>query len=96
MWTGKVESIYIASAAQAPTQVVEQVQAIPGVGLVGDRYALKQGGDRGREAGVSGGVVHGTGATEYRDARCAAESSGGERVSDWGCASAGDPVVRAL
>jgi len=43
MWTGIVESIYIASAAQAPTQVVEQVQAIPGVGLEGDRYALKQG-----------------------------------------------------
>jgi MOSC domain-containing protein YiiM len=43
MWTGVVESIYIASAAKEPTQSVEQVQAIPGVGLDGDRYALKQG-----------------------------------------------------
>jgi len=43
MWTGVVESIYIAPAAKEPTQSVEQVQAIPGVGLDGDRYALKQG-----------------------------------------------------
>lgn len=43
MRTGKVESIHIAAAAQAPTQAVEQAQAIPGVGLEGDRYALKQG-----------------------------------------------------
>jgi MOSC domain-containing protein YiiM len=43
MWTGKVESIYIAAAAQAPTEAVEEVRAIPGVGLEGDRYALKQG-----------------------------------------------------
>lgn len=43
MGTGRVESIYIASAAKAPTQAVQQVKAIPGVGIEGDRYALKQG-----------------------------------------------------
>ncbi|MBZ5719700.1 MAG: MOSC domain-containing protein [Acidobacteriia bacterium] len=43
MWTGTLESIHIAAAAKAPTRSVGQVQAIPGVGLEGDRYALKQG-----------------------------------------------------
>jgi MOSC domain-containing protein YiiM len=43
MWTGTVESIHIASAAKGPMQSVSQVEAIPGVGLDGDRYALKQG-----------------------------------------------------
>ena len=43
MWTGTVESLHIASAATVPTCAVEEVQAIPGVGLEGDRYALKQG-----------------------------------------------------
>jgi MOSC domain-containing protein YiiM len=43
MWTGTVESIYIAAAAKEATHAVEQAQAIPGVGLDGDRYALKQG-----------------------------------------------------
>ena len=43
MRTGTLESIHIASAAKAPTRAVDQVQAIPGVGLEGDRYALKQG-----------------------------------------------------
>ncbi len=43
MWTGTVESIHIASAAEAPMQAIDRVQAIPGVGLEGDRYALKQG-----------------------------------------------------
>ena len=43
MWKGTIESIHIASAAQAPTRAVDQVQAIPGVGLEGDRYALQQG-----------------------------------------------------
>ncbi len=43
MWSGRVDSIHIASAAQAPMQAVDQVQAIPGVGLEGDRYALKTG-----------------------------------------------------
>ena len=40
---GRIQSIHIASAAKAPTCSVEQVMAIPGVGLEGDRYALKQG-----------------------------------------------------
>lgn len=43
MWTGTVESIHIAPAAEAPMQAIDRVQAIPGVGLEGDRYALKQG-----------------------------------------------------
>lgn len=43
MWTGKIESIHVASVAQQPTKAVDQVEAIPGVGLEGDRYALKQG-----------------------------------------------------
>lgn len=40
---GAVESIYIASAAAGPTTALQAVEAIPGVGLEGDRYALKQG-----------------------------------------------------
>jgi MOSC domain-containing protein YiiM len=43
MWTGTVESIHIASTAKGPMQAVNQAAAIPGVGLEGDRYALKQG-----------------------------------------------------
>lgn len=43
MATGRVASIYIAAAAQAPTQGVEQAKAVPGRGLEGDRYFLKQG-----------------------------------------------------
>ena len=43
MWSGKVDSIYIAPAAKAPTRAVEQVEAVPGAGLVDDRYFLKQG-----------------------------------------------------
>ena len=43
MWTGTIDSIHIASAAKRPTEAVEQVQAIPGVGLAGDRYAQQQG-----------------------------------------------------
>jgi len=43
MLTGIVESIYIAPAAKGPTHTVAEVAAIPGVGLEGDRYALKQG-----------------------------------------------------
>ena len=42
-WKGTVESIYIASAARGPLKAREQVVALPGVGLEGDRYALKQG-----------------------------------------------------
>ncbi len=40
---GIVEAIYIAARATGPTQAVDAVSAIPGVGLDGDRYALKQG-----------------------------------------------------
>ena len=43
MWSGFVESIYIATAATGPMEAREQAVAIPGVGLEGDRYALKQG-----------------------------------------------------
>lgn len=43
MWSGTVESIHIASAAKAPTRAIDQAQAIPGLGLEGDRYALQQG-----------------------------------------------------
>ena len=43
MWNGRVDSIHIAAAAKAPMQAVDQVVAIPGVGLEGDRYASKTG-----------------------------------------------------
>jgi MOSC domain-containing protein YiiM len=43
MWNGTVESIYIASVAKGPVESRDQVVAIPGAGLEGDRYALKQG-----------------------------------------------------
>jgi MOSC domain-containing protein YiiM len=43
MWTGTVESIHIASAAEVTTQSLNQARAIPGVGLEGDRYAKRQG-----------------------------------------------------
>jgi MOSC domain-containing protein YiiM len=43
MWSGTVESIHIASAAERPPQSVVQAMAVPGVGLDGDRYALKLG-----------------------------------------------------
>jgi MOSC domain-containing protein YiiM len=43
MWSGTVDSVHIASAAKAPMQAVNQVEAIPGAGLRGDRYFLKQG-----------------------------------------------------
>ena len=43
MWNGRVDSIHIAAAAKAPMQAVDQVVAIPGVGLEGDRYALRTG-----------------------------------------------------
>ena len=43
MSNGIVEAIYIASAATAPTKAIDAVLAIPGVGLEGDRYALKLG-----------------------------------------------------
>jgi MOSC domain-containing protein YiiM len=43
MMNGTVESVHIASAAKAPMRAVDQVKAIPGAGLEGDRYALGQG-----------------------------------------------------
>jgi len=43
MPNGTVESIHIASAAEAAPQNLGQVVAIPGEGLEGDRYALKTG-----------------------------------------------------
>ena len=43
MWTGRIDSIYIASAAKEAVHPVEQAKAIPGVGLDGDRYASKLG-----------------------------------------------------
>jgi MOSC domain-containing protein YiiM len=43
MWNGRVDSIHIAPTAKAPTMAIEQVEAIPSAGLVGDRYFLKQG-----------------------------------------------------
>jgi MOSC domain-containing protein YiiM len=43
MSTGTVEFIYIAPAATAPTLSMKEVLAIPGMGLEGDRYAMRQG-----------------------------------------------------
>jgi MOSC domain-containing protein YiiM len=43
MNTGIVEFIYIASAVAGPTHPVNEALAIPGAGLEGDRYALRQG-----------------------------------------------------
>jgi MOSC domain-containing protein YiiM len=43
MWTGIVESIHIACTARSPAQSVDQALAVPGRGLEGDRYFLKQG-----------------------------------------------------
>ena len=43
MFTGTVEGIFVASAARAPMQAVAQARAIPGVGIEGDRYAMRQG-----------------------------------------------------
>ena len=43
MWSGTVESIHVAPAAKAPTQAVKEAEAVPGAGLTGDRYFLKQG-----------------------------------------------------
>jgi MOSC domain-containing protein YiiM len=43
MNTGTIEFIYIAPAATAPALSVKEAHAIPGVGLEGDRYALRQG-----------------------------------------------------
>jgi MOSC domain-containing protein YiiM len=39
-WSGRVAGIYLAPAGGAPTQAVEQVRAVPGRGLEGDRNFL--------------------------------------------------------
>jgi MOSC domain-containing protein YiiM len=43
MWSGKLDSIFIAPEAKAPMRGVLEVHAVPGSGLEGDRYFLKQG-----------------------------------------------------
>jgi MOSC domain-containing protein YiiM len=43
MSTGKIESIHIAATAKGAMQALDQVQALAGVGLEGDRYATRQG-----------------------------------------------------
>jgi MOSC domain-containing protein YiiM len=40
---GQLEAICVASAASEPMQALEQVEAVPGVGLAGDRYARSTG-----------------------------------------------------
>ncbi|HEV8589490.1 MAG TPA: MOSC domain-containing protein [Pyrinomonadaceae bacterium] len=43
MFEGTVISINIAPSAEAPMQSVDEARAVPGQGLVGDRYFFKQG-----------------------------------------------------
>jgi len=43
MSEGRVESIHITSAAEAPMRSVKEINAIAGVGLEGDRYATQTG-----------------------------------------------------
>ncbi len=43
MSNGIVEGIYVADTATGPTKAIDAVLAVPGVGLEGDRYALKLG-----------------------------------------------------
>jgi len=43
MKTGRVEGIYIAPHKGEPTQSVEQVHIVPGMGIEGDRYFVKPG-----------------------------------------------------
>jgi MOSC domain-containing protein YiiM len=43
MWNGKVESIHIAAGATEAMSSVAAAEAVPGVGLEGDRYANRQG-----------------------------------------------------
>jgi MOSC domain-containing protein YiiM len=43
MFTGTIHSIHIAAGPKEALHAVGEVRAIPGVGLEGDRYALKQG-----------------------------------------------------
>jgi MOSC domain-containing protein YiiM len=41
--SGRIEAIHVAPAAEAPMTGVERIQAIAGVGLEGDRYAIRAG-----------------------------------------------------
>jgi MOSC domain-containing protein YiiM len=41
--TGKVLAIFIGASAGEPLQLVDSAQAVPGLGLLGDRYFQKQG-----------------------------------------------------
>ena len=43
MGKGTVQSIHIVATAKSPMESVDRVLALPGAGLEGDRYALKQG-----------------------------------------------------
>ena len=43
MWKGRVAAIYIAEARGMPMQSVEEVRAVEGKGLEGDRYFVKNG-----------------------------------------------------
>ena len=43
MFEGTLISINIASAAEAPMRSVDEVRAVPGKGLEGDRYFVRQG-----------------------------------------------------
>ena len=43
MFEGKVISINIAPSAEAPMQSVDEARAVPGKGLEGDRYFVRQG-----------------------------------------------------
>jgi MOSC domain-containing protein YiiM len=40
---GRLEAIHIARSASAPMQALPHVEAVPGAGLVGDRYSEKTG-----------------------------------------------------
>ncbi len=43
MWKGSVVSIHIAPSASQPTVAVDEVRAVPGKGLEGDRYFNRDG-----------------------------------------------------
>jgi len=43
MFEGTVISINVARSAEAPMESVEEIRAVPGKGLEGDRYFLRQG-----------------------------------------------------
>src|SRR5262245_34475478 len=43
MFNGMLEAIYIAARKREEPRRVEEVEAVPGSGLVGDRYYVRQG-----------------------------------------------------